>query len=45
MPKDCLESFSDGVLQIIISFMVLELKLPHGTDLVALSPLLPSFLS
>ena len=36
-----LEAFSDGVLAIIITIMVLELKVPHGVDLGALWPLLP----
>ena len=40
-----LEAFSDGVLAIIITIMVLELKVPHGADLAALKPLLPVFLS
>ena len=40
-----LEAFSDGVLAIIITIMVLELKVPHGTNLTALFPLLPVFLS
>jgi uncharacterized membrane protein len=40
-----LEAFSDGVLAIIITIMVLELKVPHGTDLAALRPLLPVVLS
>ncbi len=40
-----LEAFSDGVLAIIITIMVLEMKVPHGTDLGALLPLLPVFLS
>ena len=40
-----LQAFSDGVLAIIITIMVLELKVPHGTDLAALRPLLPVFLS
>ncbi|AXK83764.1 DUF1211 domain-containing protein [Pseudolabrys taiwanensis] len=40
-----LEAFSDGVLAIIITIMVLELKVPHGEDLAALQPLLPAFLS
>jgi uncharacterized membrane protein len=43
--KNRLEAFSDGVLAIIITIMVLELKVPHGTDLGALRPLLPVFLS
>jgi uncharacterized membrane protein len=45
MPKGRLEAFSDGVLAIIITIMVLELKVPHGGDLTALRPLLPVFLS
>ena len=40
-----LEAFSDGVIAIIITIMVLELKVPHGADFTALSPLLPVFLS
>jgi uncharacterized membrane protein len=40
-----LEAFSDGVLAIIITIMVLELKVPHGTDLAALGPLVPVMLS
>ena len=40
-----LEAFSDGVIAIIITIMVLELKVPHGADLAALRPLLPVFLS
>lgn len=40
-----LEAFSDGVLAIIITIMVLEMKVPHGTSLEALSPLIPVFLS
>jgi len=45
MNKTRLEAFSDGVLAIIITIMVLELKIPHGTDAAALTPLLPVFLS
>ncbi len=45
MGKSRLEAFSDGVLAIIITIMVLELKVPHGDRLVALRPLLPVFLS
>jgi uncharacterized membrane protein len=45
MTKGRLEAFSDGVLAIIITIMVLELKVPHGADLAALEPLLPVFLS
>jgi TMEM175 potassium channel family protein len=40
-----LEAFSDGVFSILITIMVLELKVPHGTDLEALRPLLPSILT
>lgn len=40
-----LEAFSDGVLAIIITIMVLELKAPHGSSVEALSPLLPTLLS
>lgn len=39
------EAFSDGVLAIIITIMVLELKVPHGTELGALRPLAPVFFS
>src|SRR5438477_7785380 len=45
MEKNRLEAFSDGVLAIIITIMVLELKVPHGADFQALEPLLPVFLS
>lgn len=45
MEKNRLEAFSDGVIAIIITIMVLELKVPHGHDLQALLPLLPVFLS
>ena len=45
MPTTRLEAFSDGVLAIIITIMVLELKVPHSADLDALRPLLPVFLS
>jgi uncharacterized membrane protein len=45
MGKARLEAFSDGVIAIIITIMVLELKVPHGDDLHALTPLLPAFLS
>ena len=39
-----LEAFSDGVLAIVITIMVLELKVPHGSDLEALRPMVPVFL-
>ena len=45
MHKSRLEAFSDGVLAIIITIMVLELKVPHGADFEALTPLMPVFLS
>ena len=45
MGKGRLEAFSDGVIAIIITIMVLELKVPHGSDLASLAPLLPVFLS
>ncbi|MFT3896228.1 MAG: TMEM175 family protein [Thermomonas sp.] len=45
MGKGRLEAFSDGVIAIIITIMVLELKVPHGSDFAALRPLLPVFLS
>ncbi|MGB7934643.1 MAG: TMEM175 family protein [Gammaproteobacteria bacterium] len=45
MDKNRLEAFSDGVLAIIITIMVLEMKAPHGTDLSSLRPLVSVFLS
>jgi uncharacterized membrane protein len=45
MGKSRLEAFSDGVIAIIITIMVLELKVPHETSLQALRPLVPVFLS
>ena len=45
MNKGRLEAFSDGVIAIIITIMVLELHPPHGEDLSALVPLVPVFLS
>ena len=45
MGSNRLEAFSDGVIAIIITIMVLELKVPHGTALGDLAPLLPVFLS
>jgi len=44
MGKGRLEAFSDGVIAILITIMVLELRPPEGTDLSALVPLLPVFL-
>jgi len=43
--KGRLEAFSDGVIAIIITIMVLELRTPHEATLVALRPLIPTFLS
>jgi uncharacterized membrane protein len=45
MGKGRLEAFSDGVIAVIITIMVLEMKVPHGIDLPALVPLIPVFLS
>ena len=45
MGKGRLEAFSDGVIAVIITIMVLEMKAPHGATLAALAPVLPSFLS
>jgi uncharacterized membrane protein len=43
MNKARLEAFSDGVLAIIITIMVLDLRIPHGQDLAALKPVVPVF--
>src|SRR5260370_20396262 len=45
MTKGRLEAFSDGVIAILITIMVLELKVPHGTDWQAVRPSVPSFLT
>lgn len=45
MNKTRLEAFSDAVIAIILTIMVLELKVPHGVNLEAIRPLLPVFLS
>jgi uncharacterized membrane protein len=45
MTKNRLEAFSDGVIAIIITIMVLELKAPHQTDLASLKPLVPILFS
>ena len=45
MPKERLAAFSDGVIAIIITIMVLELKVPHGADWAELSPVMPVFLA
>ncbi|MGV8984914.1 MAG: TMEM175 family protein [Cypionkella sp.] len=44
MTKGRIEAFSDGVIAIIITIMVLDLKVPHGADWAALQPLIPIFL-
>jgi uncharacterized membrane protein len=44
MAPERLNAFSDGVIAIIITIMVLELRVPHGSDLAALAPVLPLFL-
>jgi uncharacterized membrane protein len=45
MNKERMEAFSDGVIAIIITIMVLELKVPQGADPAALGPLIPVFVS
>jgi uncharacterized membrane protein len=45
MNKGRLEAFSDGVIAILITIMVLELKIPHGADLEAIRPLFPVFVT
>jgi uncharacterized membrane protein len=45
MSKTRLEAFSDGVIAILITIMILELKVPEGTDVQALRPLMPTFLT
>ena len=45
MTRTRLEAFSDGVIAIVITIMVLELKVPHGTGIDVLTPLLPTFLT
>jgi len=45
MNKNRLEAFSDGVIAILITIMVLELKIPHGTDWASLQVLAPKFIS
>jgi len=45
MSKGRLEAFSDGVIAVIITIMVLEMKVPHGVEATALAPLLPVFLT
>ncbi len=45
MGKGRLEAFSDGVIAIIITIMVLEMRVPHGDTLASLAPVVPVFLS
>ena len=45
MNKGRLEAFSDGVIAILITIMILELKIPHGTDLESLRPTFPVFIT
>ncbi len=45
MGKNRLEAFSDGVIAIIITIMVLEMKVPHGASLKSLEHLIPVFIS
>ncbi|MCA9408574.1 MAG: DUF1211 domain-containing protein [Candidatus Omnitrophica bacterium] len=45
MDKNRMEAFSDGVIAIIITIMVLEMKAPHGTSWKSLEPVFPAFLS
>ncbi|MCA1691125.1 MAG: TMEM175 family protein [Actinobacteria bacterium] len=45
MSKHRLEAFSDGVIAILITIMVLELRIPHGSDAAAVRPLVPIFLT
>ncbi|MEP7170615.1 MAG: TMEM175 family protein [Bacteroidota bacterium] len=45
MTKSRIEAFSDGVIAIIITIMVLELKVPHSADIAGVKPLLPVFIS
>jgi uncharacterized membrane protein len=45
MSKSRMEAFSDGVMAILITILVLELKVPHGIDFYSLIPIIPVFLS
>src|SRR5438105_8655141 len=45
MAKGRQQAFTDGVTAVLITMMVLELKVPHGTDSAALEPILPAFLT
>src|SRR5512146_1759215 len=45
MRKERLEAFTDGVMAILLTIMVLDLRVPHGVDWNALAPLLPVFLT
>lgn len=43
IPKNRIEAFSDGVIAIIITIMVLEMKVPHGDSFISLKPIIPIF--
>jgi len=43
MHKGRIEAFSDGVIAIVITILVLELKIPHGAEWAAIAPLVPAF--
>jgi TMEM175 potassium channel family protein len=45
MSKGRLEAFSDGVIAILITIMVLDLRVPHETSLAGLRPVIPTFFS
>lgn len=45
MGPERMQAFSDGVIAIIITIMVLEMKVPHGDDLASLKPVIPVFIS
>ena len=45
MDKNRIEAFSDGVIAVIITIIVLEMKVPHGPEFASLVPLLPVFLT
>src|SRR5579871_4345295 len=45
MSKGRMEAFSDGVIAVIITIMVLEMKAPRGAEIMALRPLVPTFFS
>jgi len=45
MGPERMQAFSDGVIAIIITIMVLEMKVPHGDELASLKPVVPVFVS